>query len=541
MKKIETLIKTAPKQPGVYVFKRHDGAVMYIGKARVLRARLQSYLAGYAGEWKATSIIDSSDSIEWHVTDNELAALLLEAQLIQSYQPPFNVLLKTGQPYIYFVITSSGSSVGHGVKLPIFELARTKTKKGIYFGPFIDKGAARSAFRFLQETFRLSLCSRSIAGGCLAYHLGRCAGSCKSDFDEKAYRARLELVRKALQSKPQDMMDEIDEQIVASNSALSFERSAQLAAYKQALSRVYASLATGFNRPTSIQRLAEKDIWIWRGPEGENPFGYLFLFREQRGVLKKERILCVPMMEDDYHQELSNYLFSYYRLYRPSPQVLVSDAIIDSNMLASFAVEWHQLSYSVTVNAPSRPEHAEIMIHAQAYADAEYLRPEKIAQQLRQFLKLKRAPRRIDCFDISHKQGHAMVGSCVRFTDGRPDMSAIRHFHIKTVEGQNDYASLQEIVQRRYKTIDDLPDLIVIDGGKGQLSAVRAVIDEMLVGTDVGLVSLAKREETVYSAQFPEGKVLTGSLVAHGSLVALRDYAHHRAISFHRKTAQMVK
>jgi excinuclease ABC subunit C len=171
------------------------------------------------------------------------------------------------------------------------------------------------------------------------------------------------------------------------------------------------------------------------------------------------------------------------------------------------------------------------------YARDEYAKPEKLAQQLRQFLDLQRVPRRIDCFDISHKQGHAMVGACVRFTDGKPDPSGIRHFHITTVDGQNDYASLQEIVQRRYKTHADLPDLIVIDGGKGQLSAAAAVLTEILAGTQVDLVSLAKREETVYSKKFPEGKVLSTKLRAQGSLVALRDYAHHRAISFHRSVS----
>ena len=529
-KNISVLIKAAPQSSGVYIFKQADGSVLYIGKARVLRSRLQNYLTNYGIDWKATSILDASSTVEWHITDSELAALLLEARLIQSYQPPFNVLLKTGHPYIYFMITNED--------LPRFTMTRTKTKKGVYFGPFIDRGAARSAFRFLQESFALLLCSRSIAGGCLAYHLGRCAGNCKADFDGSAYLARLELVRKALQSKPKEMMALIDGQIAQSNEQLLFERSVQLTHYKNALERMYESLATGFDRPTSIQKLAEKDIWIWCEPAEGSPFGYLFLFRETRGILKKERVWCVPLMEADEAQEISSYLFSYYREYRPAPQVLVSVAMNDSHLLSEFAVSWHQLNYGITVNAPARPEHADIMMHARVYATTEVERPEKIAQQLKQLLKLPVLPRRIDCFDISHKQGHAMVGACVRFTDGKPDVAGIRNFHIKTVEGQNDYASLQEIVMRRYKTVDDLPDLIVIDGGKGQLSAVQAVIGDLLVGTQTTLVSLAKREETVYSSQFPEGKILTGTLVAQGSIVGLRDYAHHRAVMFHRQVFQ---
>ena len=520
------LIKTAPRAPGVYLFKDDQGAVLYVGKARSLHARLQSYRVAHGTEWKATSIIDASATVQWHETKTELDALLLEARLIQSYQPPFNILLKTGHPYVYFMITRD--------PVPVFMITRVKSKKGTYFGPFIDKGAARSAFRFLQQSFRLFVCGRAVPGGCLAYHLGRCAGTCRQDFNKAEYEQRLELLKQALTSSPQEALASLEQAIHASNQAMTFERSAQLVGYRHALEKMYASLATGFDRPLSIQKLAEKDIWIWRAPEEGAALGYLFLFRERQGVLKKERVFSVPVMEESDAQEMSSYLFSYYRLYRPSPQILVSHAVSDSALLADFAREWHTLSYDVVVNAPAREAHHEVMAHAYAYAEAEYLRPEKMARHLKHFLKLSRLPRRIDCFDISHKQGRAMVGACVRFTDGKPDKGGIRHFHIKTLQEQNDYAALQEIVQRRYRSREDLPDLIVIDGGKGQLSAVRAVLDPLLAGTDVGLVSLAKREETVFSAQFPEGKILTGQLVTAGSLVALRDYAHHRAVSFHR-------
>jgi excinuclease ABC subunit C len=528
-KKIAELIRTAPQTPGIYLFKQDDGAVIYIGKAKQIKNRLQNYLIGYGSEWKATSILDSADFVEWQETPTELAALLLEAHMVQSYQPPFNILLKTGQPYLYFCITNEA--------VPRFELVRTKKKKGSYFGPFIDKGSARTAYMFLRETFQLFVCSRKVPGGCLAFHVGRCAGMCKSDFDYAGYSERIEFLKRALNSKPDEMQRYIAGEIAAANTQLRFERSVQLTRYAEAITRVYQSIATRFDRPNSLKRLAEKDVWVWLSPEYGEPFGTLFLFREQQGILRKERVMCVPLIEEDYREELRNYLFSFYRDTRPSPQVILSEAVLESEMLASFAQEWHQLPYAVVVNAPARLEHAELMAHAQIYARDEYARPEKLATQLRQFLNLARVPRRIDCFDISHKQGHAMVGACVRFTDGKPDPEGIRHFHIKTVPGNNDYASLQEVVQRRYKTQDDFPDLIVIDGGKGQLSAAFAVLQEMLTGTTVDLVSLAKREETVYSRQFPEGKVLSSKLRAQGSLVALRDYAHHRAISFHRSVS----
>jgi len=524
---IAQYVHKAPRSAGVYLFKQADGAVIYIGKARVLRTRLQSYLNGYEREWKATQIIRASSSVEWYETTSELEALLLEARLVQSYQPPFNVLLKTGQPYVYYLITQDA--------LPRFEVVRTKTKKGTYFGPFIDKSAARAAYRFLLHTFRLGLCTRTIEHGCLAYHLGRCAGVCRSDFNRAQYEERLMLLHKALRSKPTDMYRDLDMRIQESNAALTFERSAELVRYKQALEKMYESVSTGFDKPLSVQRLAEKDIWIWLLSATDDDFASLFLFRERGGVLKKERVWRVARMEEEVEQELSQYIFEYYRVYRPSPQVLASQAFTDAPLLADFVREWHHLSYAVVVAAPAGTEHHECMAHAMVYAREESARPERMAQQLKQFLALRRVPRVIDCFDISHAQGHAMVGACVRFVDGVPDRDAIRHFHIKTVEGNNDYASLQEIIVRRYKEQSDLPDLIVIDGGKGQLSAAREVLQPILEGTTVDLVSLAKREETVFCSAYPEGKVLNSALVAHGSLVALRDYAHHRAISFHRQ------
>lgn len=525
---LKNLISTAPQTPGVYQYKTADGSVLYIGKARVLRNRLKSYLAGYGTDWKATSLLDAADTVEWVKTDTELAAMLLEARLIQSYQPPFNVLLKTGQPYTYFLITND--------TLPQFVLVRNKQRKGTYFGPFIEKTAARRAHRFLQETFALQLCNKKIPGGCLAYHMRRCAGICRPDFDAEGYRQRVSLLRRALRSTKAAMITELDDMIAAANEEMLFERSAQLTTYRQALGTMYESLATQFDRPTSLQRLADRDVWLWRPGASPHDFSHLFLFRERQGVLTKSRVFSL-LGEQGGPALLGEYLNSYYRLYRPAPQVLVSDVIEQPELLAAFSSSWHKLSYEVTVDAPARDVHHELMLLARAQAHHELEKTQHVARLVRQLLKLRRTPRRIDCFDISHKQGHAMVGACVRFVNGKPDHANLRNFHIKTLSGQNDYAALQEIVQRRYADVSQLPDMIVIDGGKGQLSAVRQVIGHIVDAAGVELVSLAKREETIFSEAFPEGKVLNQKSVPAQMLIALRDYAHHRAISFHRATA----
>jgi excinuclease ABC subunit C len=522
---LKKIISEAPRSPGVYQFKAPDGAILYIGKARVLRARLKSYVTGYGSDWKATSLLDASASIEHIETESELAAMLLEARLIQSYQPPFNVLLKTGQPYTYFCITNAA--------LPQFTMTRNKLQKGTYFGPFIEKTAARRAHRFLQESFQLQLCGKKIPGGCLAFHMKRCAGSCRPDFDRDGYLERLALLKRALRAPRTKMLAEFDQRIAQANTDLAFEQASQLVTYRKAVGTMYESLATKFDRPTSLQQLADRDVWVWEPATDAEPFSHLFVFRERQGVLTKARVFCL-LGEYGSPAFLTEYMSSYYRLYRPAPQILVSHEIEEPEILADFVTAWHECSRSVVVSAPARSEQHELMLLARAQARHELNKKSLAGSQLRAMLSLKKVPRRIDCFDISHKQGHAMVGACVRFVNGQPEAKSIRNFHIKTVPGNNDYASLQEIVQRRYVDGEPLPDLIVIDGGKGQLSSVREVISWRLEGTDTDLISLAKREETVFSERYPEGKVLNQKSIAAQLLIALRDYAHHRAISFHR-------
>ena len=190
---------------------------------------------------------------------------------------------------------------------------------------------------------------------------------------------------------------------------------------------MYQSLATQFDRPTSLQKLADRDVWVWQPASDNNSFSSLYLFREQRGVLTKARVFCL-LGELSGAALLTEYMSSYYRVYRPSPQILVSHAIDEQELLASFITQWHSLGLPVIINAPARDSHHELMLLAFAHVRDELARTAHAGRHLRQLLKLPITPRRIDCFDISHKQGHAMVGACVRFVDGVPETKSIRHF-----------------------------------------------------------------------------------------------------------------
>lgn len=513
-----TRIKQLPAKSGVYLFKDAADQIMYIGKAKNLKKRVSSYFQKQGQDVKVDTILESSEHVDFIETGSELEAMILEAKLIRSHQPKLNVLLKFGQPFLYIMITSS--------KTPDLKMVRNQKQKGSYFGPFIEKASARKVYDFLIKTFRLKRCGKKIENGCLFYHMGICSGSCRPDFDVEAYKERMELARLALKQGHTKFLNNLKKQIEEHNQNREFEKSKELHGYYTAFERVFISLDT---KPSSVDDLVKKDIWILT-PDQQT----LFLFTERDGILKKQRVFYFPFNNDDQEPPYLEYVESYYRDV-PSPATVLVNFIIpedEKELLEEFLQTWHNKDHRINIVHPTDGHEAGLVRIGMIQATQELEKQGTLAKALKQLLKLPKEPRTIDCFDISHKQGMFMVGSCVRFTDGKPDKTMFRHFHIKTVEGQDDYASLQEIVQRRYGKTRDFPDLMLIDGGKGQLSSVRKIFP------DAEIASLAKREETVFSPHIPEGKKIDVKSVAGQVLIALRDYAHHFAISFHRKISK---
>ncbi|KIX85416.1 GIY-YIG nuclease family protein [Vermiphilus pyriformis] len=404
--------KRFPDAPGVYFFKSTDNKIIYIGKAKSLKNRLNTYFVKNNKDWKVLALLEEHASVEWVLTTTEIEALLLEAQMIKEHQPKYNVLLKNGQPFIYIMFTKAD--------LPVIQLVRSKKDKGTYFGPFLHKNDARQVYYFLKETFKLSMCNKKIANGCLDYHLGRCAGSCKNEFSDQDYKFRVELAIDALSYDHQSFITKLKEKIAEHSKSFEFEKARTLSRYVEGMETIFKTIKVKFDQSKFADQL---------------------------------------------------------------------------------------ITVTSPVKSPSQtPESA---LHLQALLGT----PTPVVT--------------VDCFDISHFQSSSIVGSCVRFTNGVPEKNKFRKFKIRSLIEQNDYAALQEIIARRYKN-GDIPDLILIDGGKGQLSAARAVMP------DAQMISLAKREETIFGAQFPEGKKLDLHNPAGALLIALRDYAHHFAISYHR-------
>lgn len=404
-----------PKKPGVYFFKDAEAHILYIGKATSIYNRVKSYFSGNDMRPNVAQLLEKVHSVEYIETKNTHEALLLEASLILEHKPPFNILIKEGNPFLYIFFNTKADP--HRL-----QLVRNKTKKsGIYFGPFLQKKSTRSAYEFLIREFKLELCGKKREHGCLSYHIGRCAGSCKNDFDLENYMIRLALVVSMLKGDKKEFGKIIKNELQKAIKNLEFERAQHFV----------------------------------------------------------------------YYQEHMEYFF----------KTLEAQKVFQETQDEVFAVATKFPQYS-----------------------SDY---EIIAQELQEMTEAKKPIYSIDCFDISHNQGKFIVGSSIRFNNGKPVPNEFRKFKIKTLEDQNDYAALSEIVSRRYKEAP-LPDLIIIDGGKGQENSIKKL------HLDTNIVALAKKEERLFTQKFPEGLVLSKHKKSHLLLIAMRDYAHHFAVTYHK-------
>ncbi len=406
-------VKKLPKLPGIYVFKNARSTIIYVGKAKSLYNRVISYFRKQ-DDWKVQELIKEHRTVEFILTKNEIEALLLEAQLIRSYKPKYNVLLKNSNPFVYLLITQKD--------LPELQVVRNKKAKGIYFGPFLYRAKAQSVYEYLSRTLRLRLCSTKIESGCLDFHMGLCAGNCLKTFNVEDYKVRLSIAQTLLEGKYQECEALLLEHLKEHNKRMEFEKSKNLSKYLGDLAVIFETLKTRFTEKKFVKDISH---------------------------------ISVPMLK---------------KIERPTEGL----------------------------------------------------------KELRDLLELKEIPETIDCFDISHFQSSSLVGSCIRFLHGMPDRNKFRRFKIKTLTSQNDYAALQEIVQRRYRNPEDLPDIIFIDGGKGQLNAIKELYPH------ITCISLAKREEILFAPNHPQGIHLDIHSAVGQLLIQLRDYAHHFAVSYHK-------
>ncbi|MBR2326008.1 MAG: excinuclease ABC subunit C [Alistipes sp.] len=525
-----------PMSAGCYLFENAKGEVIYVGKAKHLRNRVRSYFVeSKEHSAKVRVMVRQIASMRHIVVDSEMDALLLENSLIKTLQPRYNILLKDGKTYPWIAITAE--------PFPRIISTRRLVKDGSqYFGPYSSISAQRAVLEALHDivplrTCRLKMSEESVAKGrhevCLEYHLGNCAAPCVGHCDRSKYSEYVAMAASVLKGDLRPVRTLLEEEMRRESEALRFEQAAQ---YKARLD----ALASFTSRSVIVSaKIGDVDCFSLLVDGGE---AYCNFLRVRNGSIVAVHTATLSVgVESDPRQIMTlgiAHTMESLEL-KLSPNVLVSHLPYDA------------LFEGVNFVVPQRGEKRELLefsLRSAKVARAERLKnleihsPERhtdrIMEAMQRELRLEREPRHIECFDNSNLLGTNPVASCVVFRDGKPSRKEYRHFNIKTVVGADDFASMREILTRRYSRLlaegAELPDLIVVDGGKGQLSSAYEVMQELRIANKVPIVGLAKRLEEVFYPNDPMPYYLSRTGEPLKVICHIRDEAHRFGITHHR-------
>ena len=545
-RELEARIDAIAPVPGVYLFKDRAGTVLYVGKAKSLRARVQSYVRGGDGRHQIDFLVRKAADVECLVTRNEKEALILENNLIKQYKPRYNVRLKDDKSYVSVKITSRDP-------WPRVLVTRKITKDGSrYFGPFHSASAVRETLDVIRKVFPLRTCSdpvfRNRARPCLEYQIKRCMGPCVLPVDRQEYEGHLRAATLLLEGRDSQLTSQLRDRMEEASAALRFEDAARFR------DQIKAIESTGERQQVVAHSGVDRDIF---GLYREGGFIEVQILLVRGGRLTGNRSFGFADWEFPDEEVLASVLTQFYQGDRPVPrEILLPLDIEDRSARADLLRE--RRGAAVDILFPQRGSKRRLVELAadnarQAFVERrdEGERRERTAEELGRRLHLRSAPKRLECVDISTFQGGETVGSVVAFDEGRPDTSRYRRYRIRTVEGTDDFGSLREMLMRRLSAglkRDDLPDLLVIDGGRGQLAVAMAVCEELGID-DLDVVGLAKSramrdarsaevarsEERVFLPGRTNPVVLARNSNALFLLQQVRDEAHRFAITYHKK------
>jgi excinuclease ABC subunit C len=531
-------LETLPIRPGVYMFKDAEGHVLYVGKARVLRDRVRSYFqAGRPIDPQRGDMVSQITDLDLVVTDTEMEALALENNFIKRHQPRFNILLRDDKNHPYLKLTLDEEYPR------IYVVRRVAEDGNAYGGPYIPAKLGRRTASMVHRIFGIRSCKETLNGRrprpCLQYQIKRCLAPCVEEICSlDRYHQASQDARLFLEGRTDEVVKSLRGQMDAAAEDSRFEEAATLRDHIRALDRLEAP------QKITTTDIDERDLF---GAHVEWERGALQVFSVREGkVVGREGYLVHRVAEPE--RFLSSAIQQYYadpQRYLPR-EILVPDEIPDRGLLE----EWlsARRGSQVHIRIPQRGEKVRLLEmvvrNARLAFDLEWRHPrtqsEEILRGLQDLLQLEVEPRRIECFDISNIQGSDVVASMVVFEDGLSKKSDYRKFRIKGLGGDpDDFASMREVVGRRYRRLleegKELPDLVLIDGGKGQLSAATEALAELGLG-DQPVASLAKREELIFVPGRDEPVALPRASPILQFVQRVRDEAHRFAIGFHRQT-----
>ncbi|MGE5508244.1 MAG: excinuclease ABC subunit UvrC [Chitinophagales bacterium] len=564
LERLREAVSRVPTKPGVYLMKDARGYVIYVGKAISLRNRLRTYFAASSRHVPRTqAMVRQVEQFEYIVVANAVEALILEANLIKEHSPRYNVRLKDDKAYPFVKVSLDEP-------FPRIYLVRRRAADGArYFGPYTDVRALRETLDILRRFFPVRTCRKPLSPEkkaerpCLNAHLGRCLGPCAGLVAPEEYRAAVEEAMLFLEGRHDRLLPELQRQMEAAAAALEFERAARLRDQLQALVRV------GERQKVVAGNLVEQDLAAVAISETRD-LAVVQIFQVRGGKLVgRLHFLLEEVRDRDRGEVLAAFLAQYYlEAASIPPEVLVGADFGDRDALAGYLSG--RRGRTVKVRVPQRGASAQLLAMAQENAATaleeeiarllgEQALREGAAVTLADALGLPAPPRRIECYDISHTQGTETVGSMVVFVEGRPKTSEYRRFRLRTITGPDDFASLQEVIRRRFlraraeetetqapggreeagtrrslAKFAERPDLMIIDGGKGQLSSV---VEEMAaLGVEgIPVVGLAKEEEHLFRPGERDPIILAPGSPALHLVQHIRDEAHRFAVTYHRE------
>jgi len=544
---LENRLKEIPQDPGVYFMGDRQGNILYIGKAKRLRTRVRSYFRdSQPHSPRIALMVQQVSDIDFIVTDTEVEALALEANLIKQHQPHFNVLLKDDKKYPYVCITWSEDYP----RIFITRKRRLNSKKDRYYGPYVDSFSLRQTLHLVQRIFPLRQRRKPLFKDrpCLNYDIGRCPGVCQQLITPEDYQQILKKVAMVFQGRTQELTQILETQMNEAAEALRFEQAATIRDQMAALGKLHADQKVSLPQDT-ISRDA-----IAVASDGKLSAIQLFQIRAGRLVGRLGFFADGVQSEAEKGEALQRVLEHHYQqvdaVEIPS-EILLPYALPEGELLSEWLTQ--QRGRKVTLTLPQRQGKADLLEMVERNANYELERLQRQAEKtltsledLAEILALTDLPKRIEGYDISHLQGSNAVGSQVVFIDGLPAPQHYRHYKIQNPDVKaghsDDFASLAEVIRRRFRRHaqgegerQDFPDLIMIDGGKGQLSSVVAVLTEMGLLEKLTVLSLAKQREEIFLPG--ESQPLTTDPDQPGVqlLRRLRDEAHRFAVSFHRQ------
>jgi len=534
---LDSKLAHLPDQPGVYLFKDRSGDVLYIGKAARLADRVRSYfLKGADHTPKTALLVNHIADLETMVTRSELEALILESNLVKRHRPRFNVVLRDDKQYPYLRLPVKD-------RFPRLSIVRRVQKDGaLYYGPYTPAGALRETLKVIKKVFPLATCTIDIDGtaerACIEFEIKRCMAPCTGQQTQEDYHRIVRQVRQFLEGHDRELVDDLRSQMNTAAAREDFEEAARL---RDRIFKIERTLER--QRITQTASIDQDVIGIAR--HGTSVDLQVLFVRGGLLIGRKDFFWLESAEATDEELVRSAVEQFYNKEGQPPRELLIPVDIPDADLLAHWLSD--KRGETVRVLAPERGTKHQLVLLAEenaAAALADHLRNEELDRQageeLQRVLRLKTAPRRIEGFDISNTMGNQSVASMVVWEEGRMKKSDYRRFKIASVEGANDFASMHEVVTRRYGGMEDLalPDLVLIDGGLGQLAFARAALQE--VGRpELAVVGLAKakgeKDERVYLPGRKNPIVLRANSPATHLLQRVRDEAHRFAVTFHRK------